>query len=599
MGIREAIESDKRTPDQRDAERDVRLLLHRVRKPDELATNPLAQALCGALGFSDPVAAVRRVVEETFAGDTPDDVALRNLVMKCDIDGSLTLSEACRQFAYSRRHFQRYRAQAIGAIAHFIRRLLDPSFTNGPMLNPLEGLADLVGDRDPAAATRIYDLEQHPIQAKGELQYLQARLRAAEAIDASNLRMFARVPEPLGLAIAAQSQELAGKTADVAELLSRLHYTVANSMGSFDPVTCYELEWLRFLQAMHRSDVFALDSSARTLTRLAKDRPGLRARSLLASGVALICQGNVIDASESIRLCALIAYQERSVARLATATVLQAQLELLRGNSEGAEVLASGAVLALGPHHITVWPAQLVVGRARMLQGKPWSPIDLSARPRASYDRIALEIALARDTLARGDLATASARARSCYQIAQSQGYIGLCAYAAATLMACAHANADDAETADWRIAAFTEFAKTGDHYLGVDLFMLPSTIDERIVDVLMERVEIIIPQVLSDTREQRSAARNLISRLCTYMVGSTHDTAVLDREIDAINASNSAVAHYFEKTSAMLEAMLGLNVSALLPLAQRASAKRCLTEAMHVLESRIHPGEKRLFLVG
>src|SRR5512146_1678140 len=193
-GVVEASVGD--LPEQRESEKDVRLLLHRVRKPEQLSHYPLAQALCSALGFSDPVAAIRKVVDEAFPGESGDDAVLRNLVVKCDIEGSLTLEEACNQFAYSRRHFQRYRAQAIAAIARYIKRLLDPSFTEGPILHPLEGLADVVADRDPAAATRIYNLVRHPIQAKGELQHLQARVSAGEDINESDLQRFAKIPEP-------------------------------------------------------------------------------------------------------------------------------------------------------------------------------------------------------------------------------------------------------------------------------------------------------------------------------------------------------------------------------------------------------------------
>lgn len=106
----------------RDAERTIRLLLHRARKPGELARFPLAFALCAIFDCSDPAVALRRIVEDALAENR--DVMLRDLILRCDIEGNLTLREACDRFAVSRRHFQRYRARAVNAIAERTRALV-------------------------------------------------------------------------------------------------------------------------------------------------------------------------------------------------------------------------------------------------------------------------------------------------------------------------------------------------------------------------------------------------------------------------------------------------------------------------------------------
>jgi hypothetical protein len=99
----------------KEAERTVRLLLHRARKPDELARFPLALALCAVFRCSDPPVALRRLVEDALPSH--EDGTLRDLILQCDIDGLMTLREACARFAYSRRHFQRFRARAVSMIA--------------------------------------------------------------------------------------------------------------------------------------------------------------------------------------------------------------------------------------------------------------------------------------------------------------------------------------------------------------------------------------------------------------------------------------------------------------------------------------------------
>lgn len=106
----------------KEAERTVRLLLHRARKPGELARFPLALALCEVYDCDDPAAALRRAVEDALQGHEYG--TLRALILACDIEGRESLREACERFAYSRRHFQRFRARAVGAIAQHVRTLV-------------------------------------------------------------------------------------------------------------------------------------------------------------------------------------------------------------------------------------------------------------------------------------------------------------------------------------------------------------------------------------------------------------------------------------------------------------------------------------------
>ena len=603
MSIHGSVEGERWTPDAHDMERDVRLLLHRVRKPQELAANPLARTICAALGFSDPVAAIRKVVDEAFAGESHDDVAMRNLVLRCDIDGSLSLAEACRAFAYSRRHFQRYRAQAVGTIARFISQLLDPSFESAPGVHPLEGLADVVADRDPRTASRIYALERDPLPTKSELQYLRSRVRAGDVLSVDDAAAFTRIPETLALAVAAQSQEIAGQPAEVTELLSRLHYEAARANVPFDAVTCFELEWLRYLQAAHRSDARAQEASARALIRFAQEKPSLRPRAVLAAAKASIHLGHIHDALETVRACALTAHQERNVERLATATLLRGFVEFLSNDLDAAANYATAAAYALEGIPALALIAHATAGRAKLLAQRAWSQPDASRQPRTAWSRIAVELVHARQ-LAWGDaLGEAAALARSGYHLARQLNYTGLVAYAAATLAACAQPN-DPTEAARWRTIAYAEFARTGDHVLGVDLFVMPTLpmpleLEDDLINVLLERLSIAVPQLASDGPEQQHTVRECLMNVCAFALGIETNPSALSDAIETLNASNSALAHYFEKTSASIESMLASNLSVLVRPAIRPTVARRLSEAMHLLETHVHPGAKRAFPVG
>lgn len=106
----------------KESERTVRLLLHRARKPEELARFPLAHALCSLYRCQQPALALRYAVEEALP--STDFGTLRNLILECDIEGTRSLREACEHFAYSRRHFQRFRARAVTIIARHVRTLV-------------------------------------------------------------------------------------------------------------------------------------------------------------------------------------------------------------------------------------------------------------------------------------------------------------------------------------------------------------------------------------------------------------------------------------------------------------------------------------------
>lgn len=113
----------------KEAERTVRLLLHRARKPAELANFPLVFTLCSVVDCDEPALALRNVVESALRSER--DVLLREIVLRCDIEGELSLREACSRYAVSRRHFQRYRARAVTAIAERIRNLISDYDGNG------------------------------------------------------------------------------------------------------------------------------------------------------------------------------------------------------------------------------------------------------------------------------------------------------------------------------------------------------------------------------------------------------------------------------------------------------------------------------------
>jgi hypothetical protein len=117
---------------QRGVERQVLTLLHRARNPRALAAAPLMDVVCKAMGTSNPVTALERVVFTVFEGDDERAVSLRSAILEADFKRIASNAELARQNGVSRRHFQRRRAKAVTAIARFARTMLTSSHPETP-----------------------------------------------------------------------------------------------------------------------------------------------------------------------------------------------------------------------------------------------------------------------------------------------------------------------------------------------------------------------------------------------------------------------------------------------------------------------------------
>lgn len=106
-------------------QRQVTKLLRRLRNPRKLAGLPIVAIFCKAMGEPDPAAALERVIRTVFAGDDESSIRLRHTILKPNFERAGTNAELARSAGVSRRHFQRLRAEAIGAVAQYAQNLLE------------------------------------------------------------------------------------------------------------------------------------------------------------------------------------------------------------------------------------------------------------------------------------------------------------------------------------------------------------------------------------------------------------------------------------------------------------------------------------------
>lgn len=110
---------------QRAMQRQVMRFLHRLRNPRKLTGMPIVGIFCKAMGERDPATALEQVIRTVFAGDDESSIRLRHTILKPDFERAGTNAELARSAGVSRRHFQRLRAEAIGAVAQYARTLLE------------------------------------------------------------------------------------------------------------------------------------------------------------------------------------------------------------------------------------------------------------------------------------------------------------------------------------------------------------------------------------------------------------------------------------------------------------------------------------------
>jgi hypothetical protein len=103
---------------------DVRRLLRLLRHPYLLEREPLALRARNALGTASCRDALLLLVERAF-GDIRDTQRLREIILRCDVEGQKA-RQAAAGMHLSLRQFFRHRAEAIEALALSFERLDEP-----------------------------------------------------------------------------------------------------------------------------------------------------------------------------------------------------------------------------------------------------------------------------------------------------------------------------------------------------------------------------------------------------------------------------------------------------------------------------------------
>lgn len=105
-------------------EQDVRRLLNSLRRPDRVRRDPLGRLICDLTQSRTAHEAVGKLVERTFYSCGEGGVRLARLVVRCDLDGTISHEGVAAELGLSPRQFYRYRTRAVQMLADEIRGLM-------------------------------------------------------------------------------------------------------------------------------------------------------------------------------------------------------------------------------------------------------------------------------------------------------------------------------------------------------------------------------------------------------------------------------------------------------------------------------------------
>jgi hypothetical protein len=482
---------------QRSMERQVISLLRAIRKPQTLATAPLMHAVCRATGQANALAALEHVIGAALAGAGTNAAKLRSAILDADFNHSATNAELARRCGVSRRHFQRWRADAVSAIARYARTIVEPG-----MLAPRD-----VPSRQDA------------------------------------------------------------------------------------PLTRFEREYEAYLQARDRGNALEMRAVAGNLLRLA---PGAEAFALACS-----CR-----ADASLRLGRLDEALEHLQQVAPPANLLgRAQLALLREDLAPAEAHAQAAFDAVARDDVERYQSLVVISQARLGRSFSWRPppgcVDL---PRTAWERGAMVIECARHLAREGQWQRAETLALAEHSRAAAHGYQGLAARAAGVLHACVRARADHDAAMQWRARAIEHLLATQDRFVATRLFLRPAYderggVDASLREVLYQRLCVIVPQMLGESAERRSAVCEFLAVLLDAARTAVPERRRLERAAARVRRTDCALAHYADKAAGAIAEMLALVALATTGLGWEVVTDR-LRGMLDQCASKLRPAVPRAFAI-
>ncbi len=572
-------------------ERFVRAMLRRARNLERLSSLPVVAPLCSAVDEENPISMVRVLVESSF-GQSSGERELYELVRACDLDATMTQEGLSKQYGLSRRQFFRRRAVAIRAIAHRVRELLRGVDISSP---PARGadvlLTSALSETEPTAVLRLYPVLDHQSKQRHTPSLFRARLDSGEYIPLASALDAPREHRAVALALAAQSQTIAGEENESAATLSELRTMLREPSEDDGSDVRFELEFLNFLRSRIRGYVHGMRSAAERMRRLAVPRSRSATRAERAMVETQLCEGRIEDARRDCEALESIALQSSDLRSVAWCRMFNALLGLRAGALEEAETSALLADVALSHVYPDASIARSVTAEISLRTHHPWSAQDiLSARPRFSWDRTLILVWLARHLLEENDVARAESIAEEALTIASVREYNAVAGLAAATLGAALDARSATDAAQRWYRHALSVSAANGNVLDAMHMFLIPGLAkrsfgpfdDVRTVaSALAERIDIGYPLEVGGVPGSDPALCAFLEALLRFSRGES--LSILIAATAAFKQSAPRRFAQFTRNAAEITSIVLIGSTMLLPESERTEFAHQLRVALQL----------------
>jgi hypothetical protein len=470
-------------------EREVRRLLRGLRRPHTLEMEPLAKFLCDAYGVERPYDACLHFVHETFVNKGLIGKRLYYLIRTCDVEANETLLAAASDMGVSPRQFFRYRREAIVALVAHANQL---GLAHPAPTGLIEELARLLGETDPNAASRVYEVALSTTESVS-LDRVDAWLNAGAFFDDTLLDQFRGIDRLRALIKIARACFIFGNTRAGDVIVESIRARMVDAIVEDREVVEFELLHLEYVRALHRESTGRCAQLAREARRAAEGDAMRTIAAILIESESAIRVGDLVLAEQALTAAEGVILARKQVRLVSILVCGRAAIAFMQGDLSRALAYAASAQLALSDRLLDALTLNAFIGRVTLAMGLPWrAPRDLLAitnppvrvitpsratglvaldgSTRRLFQRLYLEIVDLRAALVAGDLESIDAIV-DVLTLTRQTGYRCLEAASLALISVWLERTGARDEAQRNAVAAWEISAELGDFFSAQDLF--------------------------------------------------------------------------------------------------------------------------------
>ena len=449
----------------------VRRLLSGARRADPLRGDALAEELQRITESANIGEALKKLVELTFKDLGHMGSRLSELILRSDLDGTLSFTEVASRMGLSLRQFFRYRARAVEMLTAELRVLLrhpaEPTDTLG-------FLFDTLLSWNPAGALELFSASSTPTFELDAIRTLKAFAETAREIPAAIFEKAQKASPALAYGIRAQQRaslgEIEGAEEDLRRAESALH---SISDAALRRTVQREILQGRFVLARNAGTAGPFYRMLHLSTTLSIELDLHESINVLEAACYAGDLANIEYQIKHVMLAAQRSHDTLSAARLC---LLSAIAIAWYGELRRARQLAYAAGIA-AQHHIWIshdaWTFDrrmtLISGIART-NSHPKGDV-----PEGSWHFTMMNSVVARELLAQRRLMESRSLSMQSLATARERGYLALAAYNDCTLAAIDGVEERLTDERDRYLRAWRWYAKAKDFIIGLDLFTPPN----------------------------------------------------------------------------------------------------------------------------